>query len=214
MDKSEILRYMGAGPRAEGLDGLIHRAVEEVTGAARPQWVAREFPLEVQGSCSVVAGTPLESKSLADHLRGCGSVFLFALTLGPEVDRLLRRASLTDLAMMPVLQATAAALTEEWADRVQEELQQQAEQRGLFLRPRYSPGYGDLGLETQEFLFRALEVSKRTGITLTDSWMMVPSKSVSAFIGVSPDPSACHVGRCMICRRKDCPFRKEEDHGN
>lgn len=213
MDKGEILRYMGANPTVEVLDEFIARAEELVLAAARPQWTSREFPLRVEGGTVTVAGTALRSKSLADHLDGCESVFLFALTLGPEVDRVIRRAGVTDVPLLPVLQATAAAYTEEQADRAQEELEQEAARRGLYLRPRFSPGYGDLSLETQRFLFDALEVSKRTGITLTDSCMMVPSKSVSAFIGLSKDPSLCHVGRCMICERKDCPFRKEDDHG-
>lgn len=211
MDKREILRYMGAGPDVDVLDELIERAQREVKAAAAPRWIYRQFSLEVEESAVVIGGTRITSKSLADHLRGCEEAFLFAITIGPEVDRLIRRYTLTEMPFVPVLQAVAAAYTEECADEAQREIEQYAAENGLYLRPRYSPGYGDFSLENQRFLFAALEVSKKTGITLTDSCMMVPSKSVSAVIGLSPDPSLCHVGKCMICDMKNCPFRKEEE---
>lgn len=209
MDKKEILRYLSAGAAGNALDEMLERAEKEVLGAAAPHHVWREFPIEVCDSCVRIGGENLMSRDLAHHLMGCKSAALFAMTLGPGIDALIRRYSLTEMPFVPVLQACGAAYTEECADRAQLEIERAAAERNLYLRPRYSPGYGDLSLETQTFFFSALEISKRIGVTLNASYLMIPFKSITAIIGLSPDPSLCHVGKCMTCDQKNCPFRKE-----
>ncbi len=209
MDKREILRYLGAPSDSGSLDALLERAQREVRAAAAPRSLFRRFPLEVEPGVVRVGGAAFASRDLAGHLRGCGEAFLFALTLGPGVDALIRRYNLTELPFVPVLQACAAAYTEECADSAQRELESWAAERGLYLRPRFSPGYGDFPLEAQKFFFSALDITKKIGISLTDSFLMVPMKSITAVLGVSADPSLCHVGKCMTCPADNCPFRKE-----
>ena len=116
--------------------------------------------------------------------------------------------------MVPVLQACAAAYTEEQADLAQADIEVYAAARGLYLRPRYSPGYGDFPLTCQRFLFEALQVSKKIGITLTENCFMLPTKSITGVVGLSADPSLCHVGKCMTCSAEDCPFRKAKDEND
>ena len=86
---------------------------------------------------------------------------------------------------------------------------QYAQERRLYLRPRYSPGYGDLPLASQRFLFDALQISKKIGVTLTENCLMLPMKSITGIVGLSPDPSLCHVGKCMACAAENCPFRQK-----
>lgn len=69
---------------------------------------------------------------------------------------------------------------------------------GLFLKPRYSPGYGDFALESQKEIFARLECAKRIGLTLTDTMLMVPFKSVTAVIGVTDAPTCTYV-KCRGC---------------
>ena len=52
------------------------------------------------------------------------------------------------------------------------------------LKPRFSPGYGDLSLETQKQLFSILDCERQLGISLNSSLLMSPSKSVTAFVGL------------------------------
>ncbi len=209
MDKSEILRYLGAVPGTAELDTTIERAAKEIEAASVPRWVYRKFPICVDNSFVTLNGRKIDSKDLAQHLKGCREAFLFAFTLGPGVDRLIRRYSLSEMPFVPVLQACASAYTEEYADEAQRELEAYAEKQRLYLRPRYSPGYGDFSLEYQKFLFAALDVTKKIGVSLTDSCFMIPFKSITAVIGLSSDPSLCHIGKCMTCSALNCPFRKE-----
>lgn len=209
LDTHEIIRYLGASHSDSVLDGMIARAQKEVEAAASPRHTARLLPIEVGGDAVACGGARLESRALAQHLAGCGQAFLFACTLGPGVDRLIKRYSVAEPPMAPVLQACSAAYIEAYADQAQLELEQYAKGQGLYLRPRYSPGYGDFPLSCQKFLFAALDITKKIGVALTDHCMMVPCKSITAVIGLSPDPSLCHVGKCMACTAQNCPFRKE-----
>ena len=209
MKKQEILRYLGASADTDQLDDLIARAEEKIKSAARPRHVFRRFPVSVTEDSVTIGGTKLFSRDLANHLRGCRDAFLFALTLGTEVDTLIRRCTVTEMPLVPVLQACAAAYTEECADLAQQELERMASEDHLYLRPRYSPGYGDFDLSDQKFLFASLDITRKIGITLTEDCLMIPFKSITAIIGLSPDPSLCHIGKCMTCDSTDCPFRKE-----
>ena len=55
---------------------------------------------------------------------------------------------------------------------------------GKTLAARFSPGYGDLPLEFQREIFRALDVPRRIGVSLGSSCLMSPSKSVTAIVGI------------------------------
>ena len=209
MNKQEILRYLGASHHTDQLDDLIAKAEKQVKTAAKPRHIFRRFPISVKEDSVTINRAKLFSRDLAAHLRGCRDAFLFALTLGTEVDALIRRCTVIDLPLVPVLQACAAAYTEECADKAQQELERMAHEDGLYLRPRYSPGYGDFNLSDQRFLFSALDITKKIGITLSEDCLMIPMKSITAVIGLSPDPSLCHIGKCMTCISTNCPFRKE-----
>jgi cobalamin-dependent methionine synthase I len=54
------------------------------------------------------------------------------------------------------------------------------------LRPRFSPGYGDLSLSVQSDLLNVLDARRNIGLTLSDSLMMIPQKSVTAIVGLKP----------------------------
>ena len=71
-----------------------------------------------------------------------------------------------------------------------------------------SPRYGDFPLECQRQIAPALELNKRIGVTLTDSLLMAPSKSVTAVIGVSRLPRNCTVQGCEVCAKRDCAYRR------
>ena len=213
LNRKEILRYLGAENSGNVLEDMIGRAEKEIIRASRPKHVYRLVEVEVGEDEVVLDKTVIKSTDLARHLRGCQRGFLLACTLGAEVDTLIKRYSFTDIPMLPVMQAAASVYTEYCVDQAQKELEEYASEQGLYLRPRYSPGYGDFSLQYQQFFFRALDIQKKIGVCLTDAFLMVPFKSVTAIVGLSSDPSQCHINRCMICFAQNCPFRKD-DPGN
>lgn len=212
LDRDEVLRYIGAVQNNDTINSMINRAEDEVIRTSRPKHIARLVSIEVIASedCIILDGTPIKSRDLSQHLEGCQQGFLFASTLGVGVDSLVKRYSITNVPMLPVVQAVAAAYIEHYTDIAQKELEDYAEQNKMYLRPRYSPGYGDFQLENQRIVFNMLEISKKIGVTLTENFLMVPFKSITAIIGLSRDPSLCHINKCMSCSMKNCPFRRKK----
>ena len=71
-------------------------------------------------------------------------------------------------------------------DQLNAQLEREAVEQGFKLHSRFSPGYGDVQLEVQRHFFSLLPCTQRIGLTLTDSLVMAPEKSVTAFIGMEP----------------------------
>ena len=149
---------------------------EAALAAMRPARVWRRFD-----DLSVVGAEG--SASLSKHLSGCHAVYLVCTTIGAMFDALQRRTAATSPSDAFVLQAIGAAAIESWTDEVEDEIRRELRD-GETLVSRYSPGYGDYPLEAQRRLFALLDAPKKIGVSLTDNLIMVPSKSVSAVIGV------------------------------
>jgi len=106
------------------------------------------------------------------------------------------------------LQACAAAMLEEYLDEWQTALEADMKKEGYYIRPRFSPGYGDFDIAHQDMILRMLDTAKKIGLTLTGGNMLTPSKSVTAVIGVSRLPRNCTVQGCEVCAKRDCAYRR------
>lgn len=211
MNTKEILRYLGYGRHEakEQVLVLIEACVRELERAAVPKSIYKEYPLSFYGEEGIdCCAFQTCSKALKKNLKDCQSMLLFGATLGTGVDLLLHRYNRLQMSKAVVLQAAAAAMLEDYCDQMNEELEKKYEEKGLYLRPRFSPGYGDFSLECQPALLGCLEAGKRIGITLTDSLLMAPSKSVTAVIGISRIPGTCGMRSCQDCEKRDCAYRR------
>ena len=216
ISEKEVLRYLGF--RQHTPDENTLRFICAVESALqteiRPKSIYGEFPLTFLSNREVKIGDKVfESEKLRRHLNGCERILVFAATLGAGADSLLRRYSATDRAKAAVAQAVLAAATESYCDEVCAEIAKKENKNGWYLRPRFSPGYGDMALTAQRDLFALLEITKRTGIVLTESCLMLPTKSVTAFIGLTRDAQRCDKRGCALCDNTDCAYRKEEENG-
>lgn len=139
------------------------------------------FPLKIEGDVCDLGVFQVCSRDLAARLAGCTRVIVFAATLGALFDRELQKQARLSPARAYKLQMEGLREIEHFCDTLCEEL---ASERDVALRPRFSPGYGDLSLAVQREIFRVLEPEKRIGLCLSESCVMTPSKSVTAFVGV------------------------------
>ena len=150
----------------------------------------------------------IEGRDLRTLLRESTEIVLFAATLGAEVELLLRRAQLRDMAEAVILDACADCAIENVCDNFCADLAQEV--APAHLTDRFSPGYGDLPLAHQRVIFDALNVTRRIGVTLTGSGLMLPQKSVTAILGIAPTPQPRRDDRCAGCSMYDtCTRRKE-----
>lgn len=184
----EAIRYLGYGKNAvdEKTLQMIRESFEELKQLADKKFIYRIFELSVLDDEQLLIGKlKIQSKSLHKNLRGCKEVILFGTTLGTGVDRQIRKYEILDIARAVVLQACAAAYLEEYCDEMQEKLGEMVANDNCHLRPRFSPGYGDFSILHQNDILYMLDAPKRIGLTMTEGYMLTPSKSVTAVIGVS-----------------------------
>lgn len=209
-NEREILRYLGHKGQEvpDNVEELIRECEQELEQFAAPKAYWREYPLVMENHLLDMECLKTESRSLERNLKDCEKVILFGATLGSSVDVLLHKYSYLQMSKAVVMQAAAVAMLETFCDEKNTELKKMYLKEGWYLRPRFSPGYGDFPLECQRQLIPALELSKRIGVTLTDSLLMMPSKSVTAVIGASRLPRDCSVQGCEVCGKRDCLYRR------
>ena len=119
------------------------------------------------------------SKNLYKNLSGCKEAYVFSVTVGIGVDRLLSRLNLLSQSRHFITDALSSAAVESFCDYVNEMLA-----KNKITKPRFSPGYGDLPLEIQPDILKILSADKTLGITLNESLFMTPVKSITAIMGV------------------------------
>lgn len=205
----EAIRYLGYGNHAvdDSVLALIRESFDKLDEAVSPRFIYRIFDM-LHDDCIQIGNLKIDSKHLSKNLKGCKEVIILAATLGVGVDLLIKRTSLTDMAKAVVLQACAAVMLEEYIDEQQENLGYLLEKEGKYLRPRFSPGYGDFNILHQDQILRMLDSAKKIGLTMTESYMLTPTKSVTAIIGVSNTKEPCHRHGCEMCTHKECIFRR------
>jgi len=133
--------------------------------------------------------------------------FLVTVGSGPEkmARDLLERGEylegyITDL--------VASALVDSVATYVHEGIRKLAKSQGMKVTNRYSPGYCSWDVAEQQKLF-SLFPENTCGISLSESSLMSPVKSISGIIGLGPQVKFNEY-TCEICPMKSCHFRKQK----
>ncbi len=209
-DRKETLRYLGyhGQEMEEQTMQMIEEVAAELEHSSMPKSIYREYGCEVTKETVTLGGLEIKSRNLAVNLKGCERAVLLAATIGRGADFMVKKYSVSNMAKAAVVQAAGAACIESYVDEIEEMIRVDAKKRGLYLRPRFSPGYGDFALDYQRDIFQILECSKRIGVTLTEGNLMMPSKSVTAVIGLTTkERESCQMEKCSLCVKTDCEFR-------
>jgi len=178
-DVSEICQRLQI-PRGIEIDG-VDRCMERLMTVMDCRYAYVKVPVDVSadGVCCFDF-SEVRSRDLGKALCGCREAYLLGVTLGVGVDRLLCRLNLLSQAEHFITDALASAAAEALCDQVNALLRQDSET----LRPRFSPGYGDLPLSFQEPLLGRLQGIHTLGIVLNGAYLMTPVKSITAIVGV------------------------------
>ena len=182
----EIARYMKADATNNEARILIDKCIQECDKQISAKIVYKEFKISCADSLLDLGFAITKSNDIKKLLlnNNCTSIILFAATLGIGIDRLLLKYSRTSPATALCIQAIGAERVEALCNAFSLELKVNFASLGCSLTPRFSPGYGDLPLSIQREVFAALECEKHLGLTLNDSLLMSPTKSVTAIFGI------------------------------
>lgn len=180
----EVRRYAGYIGENEAVDALIKECIREIGGALSYKACYSVFPIKISANAIDLGFTTVVSGDLAKCLSDCEKIIVFASSVGLGADRLIKKYSAVSPAKALVMNALCTERIESLCDAFCDEMREEFSKNGSTLTPRFSPGYGDLSLDLQTDLIRITEAQKHIGITLSENLIMIPTKSVTAIIGI------------------------------
>ena len=202
-DSAELSRLLGrkngagAGAPAAAAGKIteaLEAALEEAKGLIAPKAIY-----------VTAAGAALPGSDIFTDLE---KVAFCVCTIGPAIEeRVTSLSKEGEMLGAVVLDAIGSAAAEATARYANDRIDEAAAAEGLRTSCRASPGYGDWDVKEQKALF-TLVPAGRIGVTLTESSMMVPRKSVSFAVHIAEDPVRLRSeGSCRNCDMETCPYR-------
>jgi hypothetical protein len=161
-------------------------------------------------SCLLVDGIEFGvGKVVARELRNSSSVAFFICTAGEKLGRCSQELLRGDHPVVGyILDVLGSMIVEAATDQLQGEIQQVAQLEGFVITNRYSPGYCKWSVSDQHKLFSFFP-GNCCGISLTDSSLMHPIKSVSGIIGMGREVKFRQY-TCDLCHQGDCINRNRQ----
>ncbi|MHB1394400.1 MAG: hypothetical protein ACYCYE_15260 [Clostridia bacterium] len=215
IDRKEVLRYMGySGQKIDdNIQKLLDDCIDEVMDISKKSFTYEIFDIERTGEGLYLGGSTLilRGEAIREHLREAERCAVMAVTIGLEVDRRIAFYSRTNLTKGLVFDACAAAAVESLCDMVQEEIEAKAMTMGLEITSRYSPGYGDFSIVIQKGIAKVLRTYEKIGLSVNESSIMIPRKSVTAVIGMQVGKCSVSGNKCKSCENKNCLYRRVGD---
>lgn len=192
LEKSSVLRYLGYKRRqelTEEISQLIDELMLEVQEVSKARYTYQIFDIHANYQKNVIEilGTDfvIPGKNAFNHLKNADKVALFAATLGIEIERKTQIYERIDLTKGLILDSCAVEYVETVIELAEVDIKKQMPE--YTLNRRYSPGYGDVPLSIQGDFLRVCGADRKLGITLTNTNLMIPRKSVTAFVGLFKD---------------------------
>ncbi len=213
INRAEALRYMGFGAGVP--DSLFLQRIDamekELIRTAVPRFVWKSEPLVSDGDVLSAGGIILAGNDIRAHLEGCTHVIFMAATLSIQTDMLILRTQTRNISDAHILDALAGAGVEQICEKAELLIKEQYPEKHMTWR--YSPGYGDFPIELQSELAEYLDTQRKIGLTVTETSLMIPRKSVTAIIGIADKPLPEKRSGCISCNMRDiCNFRRNGVH--
>ena len=209
IDRAETLRYMGfhgSIPDKRFLE-RIDVMEKELIRTAVPRFVWKSEPLVSDGDVLSAGGVILAGNDIKAHLEECTHAVFMAATLSIQTDMLISRAQAVSMTDALILDALGSAGIEQICGKAELLINEKYPEK--YMTWRYSPGYGDFPIESQSELAACLDAQRKIGLTVTESTLMIPKKSVTAIIGIADKPLPKKRSGCISCNMRDkCNFRK------
>ena len=211
IDADKILRTMGYEVDSpEHFVDLTMETLEKIGSLANIEGgiaVFDDFTSEVETTSFQIEGICLHpGKLIFNYLKHAEKGALFVCTAGAKIDNLIHHLFEEGKPVEGYIADVIGSVTVEAAvDRMQDSLKSKMQERGMSITNRYSPGYCGWHLKEQKALFSLLP-SGYCNITLTDSCLMQPIKSVSGLIGIGTKVKQKPYS-CRICKLSHCLYR-------
>lgn len=203
VDMGAVANKAGIDPEDDDLYPLLMDLAKRAQAVARPKSVIKAVTVSHEdGRVSAIGDKPFSSVILDKNLSEHDCVFAYVVTCGLELDE---------------VDTGGDALVEYWLDAIRLQAVGAAMKHVTeYVKDHYrikkiarlNPGsLPQWPISEQTKLFAVIgDVKAAIGVTLTDSFLMRPLKSVSGLMYETEK----EYENCMLCRRFDCPGRRAD----
>lgn len=147
------------------------------------------------------------SDIIIKQFKNARSISLFICTAGPEISEHAKQLALNGDPLLSYVFDVIGSLTVEKAmDKIQKTLENEVQLKGMNISDRFSPGYCDWSVSEQQMLFDLMP-KNFCGVTLSESSLMAPIKSVSGMIAIGESVSQKGY-QCFWCSDQKCVYGK------
>ena len=206
-------RYAGLGKSNDFPAHLIKEACLEAQLLAKAQGNYEIYTYD-SNQAIIRSAQPLTLKGevIKKHLADATQIAVMAVTIGNQLEQAITSRFAQGLYSTAVLiDAAATAAVEIVANQVNTIIDHHAAKLGYLTTRRFSPGYGNWPITAQAAV-TTLAGGHLIGISVTETSMLQPRKSVTAVIGLVANQDQCLTNQnavdCIACGQKNCPSRK------
>ena len=144
--------------------------------------------------------------TIFDALKGCDYFLMMVFTVGEDFNSwIYNKKKGGDVFFDYISDQLGSIVVESMLDYILTTMSKMYEVCGLSVSNSFSPGYCDWDTSEQRLFFSMLPESP-CGVTLNDSNLMLPVKSISTFLGIGRNVEKVK-NKCAICFKKDCKRR-------
>ncbi len=191
----------------------VNKVLTQLESIKRDKILYNIYDMKNQHHKDFLTTKILIGSSIEAFLGNPTKIIICATTLGSQVDELIRRESMMSISSAVLFDTAAMVVIEEHLDEWIKSIETLDEISSSFLSARFSPGYGDMPLTMQGDILQALEAQKMIVLTVSDSNILLPKKSVTAVIGIYDAPFESNYSNCDSCLiRPVCKKRERGDY--
>jgi hypothetical protein len=212
-DEIHLLLGLNTDESDAHIRDMITMYIDTCTGIMEPRGAYITLKALSAGSGGTIRTADVSfhtGKTIAGMLKGSEFYHFFLATAGSgpeELSSLLIAKG--DYLEGYIADLVGSAITESVASLIHEHISGEALARGNKVTNRYSPGFCGWDVGEQQKLFRLFPLGL-CGISLSDSSLMSPIKSVSCVCGSGPAVSYKET-ICELCKKENCMFRRTRD---
>ncbi|MDD5016033.1 MAG: vitamin B12 dependent-methionine synthase activation domain-containing protein [Atribacterota bacterium] len=219
IDEEEVLRYQGChNDKLKKINNAIMKITREEIERGHHLFEPKGIssPVKIMqisfssGIVDLINGFSLNfSPSIMNLLKGVSYLVLGVATIGSSLEnKVFELFSQGEYPKAIALDAVGTVSVRFLSNYMRSLVCQEAKEQNLQTTKYFSPGSGDWDISQQKNIFQIIPVDK-IGVKLTESYMMVPQKSLSWVMGIGKNItiSSKNDHSCQICQAANCQFR-------
>ena len=197
--------------KAFAISRSLNECLNKAKSLSKPNYihVIKNISLIGEDFIEIEGGIRYSTGRIAQYIKGSSEIVIFLVTIGEKIEKIAGELTSGNEPLQGYLfDRIGSFAVESLAESVERKIRKDYSKLKMSVSRRYSPGYCDWPIEEQHILAKVVDFSK-IGVSLNESCMMKPKKSISAILAIADKGVFTKSGStCGICEKKDCSYRR------